>query len=203
MYPVRNKSCQTAIVQDLRAAGTDYVLAVKRNQPQLHTEVATAFADAEQGTFTPETPDRYEIVERNGGRTAQHRLVRVRTQRNGPLGRRQRAVRCCIANLPVDAAALLALIRGHWRGLSGRENDLHRILDVQFREDDGRLRRGHAPAVMGPQASRPEQSAHGSTEFQIGFVHRVAAGQDRTQPGPAGSHSGLTATFRLPWLGSS
>ena len=49
----------------------------------------------------------------------------------------------------MDAEALLALVRGHWRGPSGRENGLHRTLDVQFREDDCRLRRGHAPAVMG------------------------------------------------------
>ena len=33
-------------------------------------------------------------------------------------------------------------------GPSGRGNGLHRTLDVQFREDDCRLRRGHAPAVM-------------------------------------------------------
>ncbi len=32
---------------------------------------------------------------------------------------------------------------------SGRENDLHRTLDVQFREDDCCLRTGHEPAVMG------------------------------------------------------
>ena len=68
--------CQTAIVQDLRAAGADYVLAVKRNQSQLHTEVAAAFADAEPGTFTPEAQDRYETVERNGGRT-ERRTVTV------------------------------------------------------------------------------------------------------------------------------
>ena len=42
----------------------------------------------------------------------------------------------------------LALVRGHWQEPSGWENGLHRILDVQFREDDCRLRRGHAPTVM-------------------------------------------------------
>ena len=31
----------------------------------------------------------------------------------------------------------------------GVENGLYRTLDVQFRENDGRLRDGHAPAVMG------------------------------------------------------
>ncbi len=34
---------------------------------------------------------------------------------------------------------------GHW----AVENDLHRTLDVQFREDDCRLRSGNGPAVMG------------------------------------------------------
>ncbi len=41
-----------------------------------------------------------------------------------------------------------ALVRGHWREPSGWENGLHRTLDVQFREDDCCLPRGHAPAVM-------------------------------------------------------
>ena len=75
-------------------------------------------------------------------------LIRVRTERRGPR-RRQRAVRYYISSLPVDAAALLALVRGHWRVPSGRGNGLHCTLDMQFREDDCRLRRGHGPVVMG------------------------------------------------------
>ena len=71
-------------------------------------------------------------------------LIRVQAERIGPRGRRQRSVRYYISSRPVDAQALLALVRGHW----GVENGLHRTLDVQFREDDCRLRRGHAPAVM-------------------------------------------------------
>ncbi len=50
-----------------------------------------------------------------------------------------------ISSRPADAAALLALVRGHW----GVENGLHRTLDMQFREDDCRMRTGNAPAVMG------------------------------------------------------
>jgi len=41
--------CQTAIVQNLRAAGADYVLAVKRNQATLHREVKAAFDEAARG----------------------------------------------------------------------------------------------------------------------------------------------------------
>ncbi|MCY4522075.1 MAG: ISAs1 family transposase [Caldilineaceae bacterium] len=54
-------------------------------------------------------------------------------------------MRYYIASRPVDAQALLALVRSHWRV----ENGLHRTLDVQFREDACRMRTGHAPAVMG------------------------------------------------------
>ncbi len=160
--------CQRAIVQDLRAADADYVLAVKRNQPTLHAEVCAAFAEADRGAFTPEVQDGCETVERNGGRRERRTctvlggpglcewvadpaewpdlgsLIRVRTERNGSCGR-QRSVRYYISSLPVDAEALLELVRGHW----GVENGLHRTLDMQFREDDCRLRRGHAPAVMG------------------------------------------------------
>jgi len=161
--------CQTAIVQALQAAGADYVLAVKRNQPTLHREVKAAFDEAERGTFAPQAEDRCETVERNGGRRERRRctvlggpglgewmadpkawpglrsLIRVQAERIGPRGRRQRSVRYYIASRPVDAEALLDLVRGHW----GVENGLHRTLDVQFREDDCRMRTGHAPAVMG------------------------------------------------------
>ncbi|MCY3659357.1 MAG: ISAs1 family transposase [Caldilineaceae bacterium] len=164
--------CQTAIVQALREAGADYVLAVKRNQPTLHREVKAVFDEAERGTFAPQAEDRCETVERNGGRRERRTctvlsgpglgewvadpktwpdlrsLVRVQAERTGPRGRRQRSVRYYISSRSPKAEALLALVRGHWRGPSGRGNGLHRTLDVQFREDDCLLRRGHAPAVM-------------------------------------------------------
>ena len=70
-------------------------------------------------------------------------LVRVQAERNGPRGR-QCSVRHCISSRPPDAAALPGLVRGHW----GIENGLHRTLDMQFREDDCRMRKGHATTVM-------------------------------------------------------
>jgi len=161
--------CQTAIVQALRAAGADYVLAVQRNQQTLHREVKAAFDDADRGAFTPEAEDRCETVKCNGGRRERRtgtvlggpglceevadpeawpglrRLMRVQAERIGPRGRRQRSVRYYISSRPPHAEVLLELVRGHW----GVENGLHRTLDVQFREDDCRIRTGHAPAVMG------------------------------------------------------
>ncbi|MYC62952.1 MAG: ISAs1 family transposase [Caldilineaceae bacterium SB0661_bin_34] len=134
----------------------------------LHREVKAAFDDADRGAFTPEVEDRCEIVEHNGGRRERRTgtvlggpglcewvadakawpglrsLVRVQAERTGPRGRRQRSVRYCISSCPPQAEALLALVRGHW----GVENGLHRTLAVPFREDDCRMRTGHAPAVM-------------------------------------------------------
>ena len=99
--------CQTAIV---------HLLALKGNQGTLHRKVKAAFDAADRGAFLPEVEDRC----RAQWRPPRVSLVRVQAERS---------------SRPADAAALLALVRGHWRGPSGRGNGLHRTLDVQFRED--------------------------------------------------------------------
>ena len=47
-----------------------------------------------------------------------------------------------ISSLPADAAKLAAAIRAHWEV----ENSLHWVLDVNFRDDDCRIRKKNAPA---------------------------------------------------------
>ena len=159
--------CQTVIMQDLRTARADYVLAVKRSQRTLHMEVRTTLADSEWGAFRLEADDHCETVERNGERSERRMytvlggpglcewvadlalwlglrsLIRVHRERIP--GRRQYFVCYDIASWPVVAEALLELVCGHW----GIENGLHRTLDVPFRKDNCRLRRGHVPAVTG------------------------------------------------------
>ena len=127
--------CQRDIVQALRAAGADYVLALKGNQGT--RQVKAAFDEAERGILTPAVADRCETVERNGGRRERRictvlgdpglcrsvadpeqwpglcSLVRVQAERNGPRGR-QRSVRYYISSRPPNAEALQELVRGHW-----------------------------------------------------------------------------------------
>ena len=50
--------CQRAIVQVLRAADADHVLAVKGNRQSLHRKVKVAFDDAEQGVLSTRSRSR-------------------------------------------------------------------------------------------------------------------------------------------------
>jgi len=49
-----------------------------------------------------------------------------------------------INSIPAEAKKFAQAVRSHW----GIENKLHWCLDVIFREDDSRIRRGEAPAIM-------------------------------------------------------
>ena len=61
-----------------------------------------------------------------------------------------RSVRHCITNLLVTLGTtrVADLVRGHWRGASGRRNSLHWVLDDTFQEDRCRLRTGYAVCNM-------------------------------------------------------
>ena len=54
----------------------------------------------------------------------------------------ERERRFYISSLPADAEKLGSAIRQHW----GVENALHWVLDVNFRDDDCRIRKKNAPA---------------------------------------------------------
>ena len=49
-----------------------------------------------------------------------------------------------ISSLPNNAELLAKAIRGHW----GIKNQLHWVLDVQFNEDDSRIRKDNAPSNL-------------------------------------------------------
>jgi predicted transposase YbfD/YdcC len=49
-------------------------------------------------------------------------------------------VRYYLSSLPADAARIAWAVRSHWE----IENRLHWVLDVAFREDESRVRVGHA-----------------------------------------------------------
>ena len=59
-------------------------------------------------------------------------------------GRQSIERRYDIASAPLDPARLAQAVRAHWR----IENSLHWVLDVVFREDLSRLRKGHGATNM-------------------------------------------------------
>ena len=155
----------------------DYVLALKQNQPQLYDQVTEMFTYERSTDFRNCPHDFHQTVEKGHGRIETRRcwavadpeylkyvnddqtwphlqsLVMVESTRRLP-EKTTREVRYFISSLPPKAPPLLAATRLHWAGTQGVENSVHWVLDVGFREDDSRIRRGHGPQNM----ARPEGS---------------------------------------------
>ena len=149
--------CQKAIAQTILAGGGDYVLAVKANQPTLHTELQEAFAQAPAPKLR--SSRRATTFEKGHGRYEQ-RTVEVlpageylsaaqtalwagvlslgmvtRVVWEQATEAQSTEVRYLLSSLPPLARRLGSAIRGHWR----IENGLHWVLDVVFREDARRV----------------------------------------------------------------
>jgi len=153
--------CQKKIVERIVEQGGDYVLGLKGNQGGLHAETVTLFDQCLRDDCygMPYTTDATtngghgRIEERRIWATSEvgwfaerdkwknlRSLIRVRAKRT--VGNEtSEEYHYYISSLPAnDPARLLAYIRGHW----GIENNVHWCLDINFREDDCRIRQGHA-----------------------------------------------------------
>ena len=159
--------CQTAIAEDLRARGADYVLSLKRNQPHMHAAVVEMFAHEQSEafdscfhTFTEtvgkghgrietrrcwaiDAPDYRQYVDPDCSWPGLRSLVMVEAERCLE-DRTTTEIRYFISSLPARDARLPRAVRRHW----GIENSLHLVLDIAFREDESRIRTGHAAHNM-------------------------------------------------------
>ena len=102
-------------------------------------------------------------------------LARVETRRTIN-GRTSVEYRYCISSLDAqDPARMLERIRGHW----GIENSLHRSLDISFREDDCRIRRGHAAENFSRLSRIALNLLKSETQAKVGIkTKRLRAGWD-------------------------
>lgn len=158
--------CQRSLAQQVVAAGGDYLLCVKDNQPTLAEDLRTLFdpspAVAALGPLTDQR--RARTVEKGHGRLEIRQLVAstdlvgfsdwpalaqaFRLERTWTEhGQQHREVRYGITSLPpavAGPARLLALARGHWT----IENQLHLVKDVTLGEDQSLLHCGAGPMIV-------------------------------------------------------
>jgi predicted transposase YbfD/YdcC len=152
--------CQKEIASGVLAAGGDYLLALKENQPTLHADAVAAFADAEETGFAGVRHDSYVTKEAGHGRQEERRYTVlydldglstrddwdglasvVRVERRRRQGEKESVEVAYYVSSSGAAALVLARgIRLHW----GIENGCHWVLDVVFGEDRCRARHGHA-----------------------------------------------------------
>ena len=154
--------CQKKIAEKIIDKKADYVLGLKGNQGTLRKDVELLFNEQMANGFkdiavsraleTDAGHDRIEtrevfatddirwLKERHDwpGLTSIVMVLSTRETTGGIATER----RFYISSLPADAAKLAAAIRAHW----GVENGLHWVLDVNFRDDDCRIRKKNAPA---------------------------------------------------------
>jgi predicted transposase YbfD/YdcC len=151
--------------QQIRAPEADYVLALKDNHPTLPKEVADFLEAAQQGRTLNDQISQHQTVDGEHGRIETRQYWQVEALphlheydqwpdlRSVGLVHATREIgekvttqtRYYLSSLPVDARRFAEAVRGHW----SVENSCHWVLDVVFREDDSRVRTGHAPENLG------------------------------------------------------
>lgn len=158
--------CQKEIAATIREAGADYVLAVKDNQPTLHQDIREVFSEGLDNQFAGMEHHCYSTKEKGHGRveTRIYHIVKVPealAERHAEwedlrsigmvYSERQEGdkepsieTRVFITSLPPRVKKFARAVRNHW----GIETSLHWVLDVDFREDDSRLHKGHGPENM-------------------------------------------------------
>lgn len=159
---------QKDVASGILKAGANYILQVKDNQPTLAAKLAAAMDEARLDNFKDLSSDYFEETDAGHGRIEKRALwvcwdtkellgelagqwpglsaliavqrTRESTGANGkPKISTERHYYISSLDRRTKAKRLAGYVRGHW----SVENNLHWQLDVSFREDERRNRKGH------------------------------------------------------------
>ena len=156
--------CLKKVAKAINAKGGDYVLQVKNNQGKLATEIAAYFhktrrdspQDVKVNSLTLTNDGHGRIEERtyvqlpitpwltqSQGWTNMKSVIEV-TRKRYLKDKETSETAYYISSLEVNLPQIAKAIRSHW----SIENASHWVLDMTYREDDSRIRRGDAPENM-------------------------------------------------------
>ncbi len=155
--------CQKDIVSQIVEQKANYVITLKKNQGGLYQRVDDLFKEALSSQNLKVQYSYYSPKESGHGRTESrlyqvlnniselvdsaqewsnlNSVGRVEYLRQLKNGQTKLESRYFITSLSHEAEQLAHHIRGHW----SIENQLHWVLDVEFSEDDSRIRKDNAP----------------------------------------------------------
>ena len=154
--------CQKKIAEKIIDKGADYLFGLKGNQGALRADVELLFTEQISRNFKEVAVSRASRTDAGHGRIEKREvfaiddiawlkqghdwkglrsIVMLAATRETAKGIEQER-RFYISSLPADAGKIETTIREHW----GVENGLHWVLDVNFRDDDCRIRKKNAPA---------------------------------------------------------
>jgi len=156
------EGCQKEIAAKIVAAGGDYVLTVKGNQPHLREDIEDCFTRAIESDFEEVHYDEYESEETGHGREEKRsyiviyepeglrhkheweklKVIGMCYSERTEGGKTSEELRYFIGSRVMSARRYGDTVRGHWR----IENSQHWRLDVIFGEDDSRIQQRNAQA---------------------------------------------------------
>jgi len=159
---------QKVIAAQIISQQGDYMMAVKDNQPHLAADITAFFERNRANHFLDGNADTlphdcHQTLDADHGRIEKRKcwcssvlsdienatqwkglqtIVLVESERTYQ-GRTSLEQRYYISSLPMNAKKSLETVRTHW----AIENSLHWVLDVTFREDECRIRKGSGPQI--------------------------------------------------------